>query len=292
MKHIALIVTALTLAASALADDGKPPSTGLSIFANAGAFWADKNAAEFYSGRDDNPNTINRILHSNTYGTQIWDHLVSQGLISPSAIGGYQQLQVIEYPPQMSYRLSYQIGLGIRYDYPSGFGWLLRFDLAKLTAQGGFNLSTANGADILGSDQYITCGIFGQEDRFNIDLALTKTVALTGALDLELDLGASMLNTKVKDNVIEIAGSQWSILDRTDGRIPDQDVAEYDYINQGRIGYGVFVSALLGYRVSGIGAFKLGYTCYQARIAFQDRKLWGWHHMLGIRIEMNNFSFL
>ncbi len=292
MRHIALTVAALLLAASAQADDGKPPSTGLSLFVNAGAYWAAASSAEFYSGRDENLNKINNILHSNQYGTAIWDHLVSAGRLSPSAIGDYRQLTVVEFPPQMTYRLSYQIGLGIRYDYDSGFGWLLRFDMAKLTAQGGFNLSTDNGAGILGSDQYITCGVFGNENRYNIDLAITKTIALTRAFDLEIDLGASLINTKVQENAMVIEGATYSILDRTDGRIPDVDMAQYEYFNQGRIGYGVFISALTGYRLSGIGAVKLGYTCYQARIAFADRKCWGWHHMLGIRIEMNNFSFI
>ena len=40
MKRIAIALTALLLATSAAADDGKPPSsryTGLSVFADAGA---------------------------------------------------------------------------------------------------------------------------------------------------------------------------------------------------------------------------------------------------------------
>lgn len=291
MKRVVLILTTVMLAAAAAADDGKPPSTGLSVFANASGYWAAKNAAEFYSGRDENPNTINRIIHSDQYGTAIWQRLVNAGRISPSAILNYRNFQVVEFPPEMHYRTSYQIGLGIRYDYPSGFGWLLRFDLAKLNALGGFNLSVDNGAGILGSDQYITCGILGTESRYNIDLALTKTIALNDALDLELDLGASLLNTKVQENAIEIAGSTYSILDRTGGQSPDFGVAEYEYQNQGRIGYGVFVSVLVGYRVGGIGAIKLGYTCAQDRITFVDRKVWGWQHSLGIRFEMNNFSF-
>ena len=299
MKRTVLILATLLLTASATADDGccgagsddKPPSTGLSVFANASGYWAAKNAAEFYSGRDENSNTINRIIHSDQYGSVIWTRLVNAGLISPSAIGNYRQFKVVEFPPEMYYRTSYQIGLGIRYDYNSGFGWLLRFDMAKLQALGAFNLSSDNGTGILGSNQYITCGIMGSEHRYNIDLALTKTVPLGDALDIEMDLGASLINTKVEDNIIEVGGSTYSILDRTNGQSPDYGVAEYEYQNQGRIGYGVFVSALVGYRVGGIGAIKLGYTCSQACIAFQGSKTWGWQHSVGIRFELNNFSF-
>ena len=302
MKRIVLIATLLIAAsATASADDGKPPSTGLSFFANAGAFWASNNNANFYSGRPDNPNTIDRVLHSNFFGQQLWQHLVNQGAISPSSIGSYSNLQVVEYP-DMYYRISYQIGLGLRYDYASGFGWLLRFDLARLNAIGAFNLSSDNGTGVLGSDPYIRCGILGNEERIHIDLALSKTAPLSDALDLELNLGVSLINTKVKDNLIEVGGGTWSILDVWDGQSPDYGVGSYEYINQGGIGYGVFMSALVSYSLPGMGAIKAGYTCYQAKTVLHGGTAadgsadpytaWGWQHMLGIRFEMNNFSFI
>lgn len=289
MKKAIFIIATLTLAASAVADDGKPPSTGLSVFANAGAFKASNITAGFYDGRPGNQNTIERVLKSNQYGQQIWTDLVGGGYILPSSAGTYEQLRVAEYPMQMYYRITYQIGLGIRYDYSSGYGWLLRFDLSNLTADGAFNLSTNDGT--LGSNQYIRCGIIGKEKRISIDLALTRTVAISNTLDLEIDLGASLVNTKVEDNIMEIAGRPYSIVDRWDGRTPDYGVEAYDNIvNQGGIGYGVFMSLLVGYRVPAIGAFKAGYTCYQTKTVLQGYTAWGWQHMLGIRIEMNNFK--
>ena len=301
MKRLVVVITTLLLAASATADDGKPPSTGLAFFANAGGFWADKATANFYNGRPENANTIDRVLHSEQFGPQIWQTLVSQQRISPSTIGNYSQLQVVEYA-DMYYRISYQIGLGLRYDYASGFGWLLRFDLARLTALGAFNLSSNNGAGILGSDPYIRCGILGNENRINIDLAASKTVKLNDMLNLEIDLGASLINTKVKKNLMEIGGGTWSILDIWDGQTPGYNAGAYEYINQGGIGYGVFMSALVGYSIPGIGAIKAGYTCYQTKTvlkggvgpdgAADPYTAWGWQHMLGIRIEMNNISFI
>lgn len=289
-----MVVAMLMLAQTATADPGsddKPPSPGLSVFANAGGFWADRVTANFYSGREENANTIYRVLHSNTYGEQIWTSLVNQGLISPSAISSYSQLQVVEYP-DMYYRISYQIGLGLHYVYRSGFGWLLRFDMARLNAIGAFNLSSNNGTGVLGSDPYIRCGMLGKEDRISIDVALTRSVALNDVLDLELDLGASLINTKVQDNLIEIGGGAWSILDVWGGRSPDYGVGDYTYINQGGIGYGVFVSLLVGYNVPEVGTIKAGYSCYQTRTVLEDYTAWGWQHMLGIRFEMNNFSFI
>ena len=291
MKHALLALTALLLAASATADDGKPPSryTGLSVFANGGAVWADAVTADFYSGRPDNVNTINRVLHSDSYGMQIWQNLTNAGLIS-SAVGSYEQLTVDEYP-SMYYRTSFQYGLGIRYDYASGFGWLLRFDLAKLQAIGAFNLSATNSTGLLGYDQYVRCGMLGLEDRINIELALTRAVKLSDMLDFELDLGGVVSNTKVRDNLMEINGVTYSILDIWNGQTPNVGVGTYEYINQGGIGWGVFMSGMLGYSIAGVGALRAGYTCYHSKVVLKGYTAWGWHHLLSVRFEMNNFDF-
>lgn len=298
MKRVALIITLAMLAASATADDGKPPSssrrnTGLGVFADAGAYWSSDATANFYSGRPtatDKTGGIYRIIHSNSYGHEIWQDLRTNRLIS-DAIGSERDFMIAEYA-NMYYRLSYQLGVGIRYDYESGFGWLLRFDLAKLRANGQWNLDATNGTGQLGYDRYVPCGITGIEDRINIDFAITRNVALTDALDLELDIGASLINTKVKDNLIIVNGHSYSILDRWGGNTPDVGIGSYEYINQGGIGYGFFASLLVGYQVPGIGALMVGYTCAQNRIVLQNYTAWGWHHSLGVRIEINNFSFI
>lgn len=283
----------MLLSLSALAeDDGvpRPGATGLSVFANAGAVWADGVNANFYSGRPGNANTIDRVLHSNSYGTRIWQDLRNDGLIS-SAVGSYNELQVVEYP-DMYYRTSLNIGLGIRYDYASGFGWLLRFDMWRLDAIGAFNLSTNNGTGILsGNHQYIRCGMLGQEDRINIELALSRLVDLGSGLCLEVDLGVGLNNTKVKENLMEINGSTYSILDVWNGNTPDVGVGDYEYMNQGGLGYGVFMGGYLGYRIEGVGAIKAGYTCYHSSANLKGYNLWGWSHVLNVRFEINNFSF-
>lgn len=290
MRRAVLFAVAIMLAASATADDSKPPSTGLSFFANTGAFWAGNATANFYSGKPANANTINRVLHSQTYGTEIWTILVQQHLISPTAIGSYNQLQVVEYP-DMYYRTSLQIGVGLRYDYPSGFGWLLRFDLDRLETVGAFNLSSDGGTGILGTDQYVRCGMLGRENRVSAELAITRTVPLSDNFCVEIDLGASLVNTQVKDNIMEIGGGTWSILDVWNGQSPAYGTQVFDYINQGGFGYGVFIAFLAGWQVPGMGAIKAGYTCSQARTVLEGYTAWDWHHMLGVRIEMNNFSF-
>ena len=288
----------MLLAATASGEDGDVPRrgpgshyTGLSVFAGAAAIWADNNTANFFSGRPDNANTINRVLHSNTYGTDIWNRLVRQGLISPSAIGNYSQLTVAEYP-EMSYRVSYQMGVGLRYDYASRFGWLLRVDVARLNATGAFNLSSTNGTGILSqTGQYIRCGVAGRAERINIDFAVLHTYPLSASLDVETDLGFNLNNIKVKENLIEVEGTTYSILDRWGGRTPDDGVGEYDYINQGGVGIGGWAAVWVGYAFPSVGAIRAGYTLYRHRTVLEGYSAWGWSHLVGLRFEMNNFSF-
>ena len=288
MRHCLAIVVALLLAGAAVADDGKPPSTGLSIVGGASAFLASNTTADFYAGLPHNANTIERVLHSDTYGRPIWQSLVDQHLISPSSIGSHTALQVEEYP-HMAYRLSLQYGLGVRYDYRSGFGWQLRFDIAQLQAIGAFNLGSSNGAGILGTNQYIRCGMLGREDRITIDLSLCRRVDVGGNWSIEVDLGAQLLNTKVRENLMEVGGKAYSILDVWDGRTPDAGVGEYEYLNQGGIGYGVYAGVWLGYNV-GVGFLRLGYNCLQQYVNLEGYAAWGWQHAVGIRLEMNNFN--
>ena len=292
-RFFTVLVTFLAMNAALADDDGVPrrgPS-GLSVYANAGVIWADGVNANFYSGRPENVNTIDRVLYSNSYGTQIWNELKSAGFID-GTIANYNQLRVEEYA-NMYYRTSFQYGLGIRYDYESGFGWLLRFDLLRLRANGVFNLGSTTGTGILtNSRRYIPCDIMGLEDRIHIDLAITRTVYLGGNICLELDLGATLNNTKVRENKMKIASSTYSILDVWNGNTPDVGVGSYEYVNQGGIGWGVFMSGLVGYGIRGIGAIKAGYTCYHSRTNLIGYDSMGWQHSIFVRFEINNFSFL
>lgn len=305
MRRVCIVMMALMASTAAMAsaeglmsetasaDDGVPRRgpTGLSVFASAGAVWADDVNANFYSGREGNVNTISRVLYSNSYGTRIWNDLKNDGLIDGS-IGSYNQLK-IEEDANMYYRTSFQYGLGIRYDYANGFGWLLRFDMMRLQANGVFLLGSTTGTGILTNNhRYIPCDIMGKEDRINIDLAITRTVDLGGNLCLELDLGASINNAKVKENLMNIDGGTYSILDVWNGNTPDVGVGDYEYVNQGGLGWGVFMSGCLGYQVAGVGAIKAGYTCYHAKTNLKGYEAMGWHHSIFVRFEINNFSFL
>lgn len=298
MKHTLLFLSlAILLSATPLqaqkkkASAKQPRITGLAVSVDAGLLIPNAKQANFYSGRPGNPNTIDRVLCSELYGTQIWSSLVSQQLISPSAIPSYSAFRIAEYA-DMYYKLSYQIGLGIRYNYNSGWGWMLNFDFSQLTAAGQFLLSSDNGTGIPGSRQYIPCDIYGLEKRILIDFAVARRVPLTNILDLEIALGIGVNNTKVSENGMNIAGHTYSILDVWGGQSPYSGIGSYDYINQGGIGFGSLASVALGYNMPG-ATLDFGYACRYMQTLFKgynDNDCFALQHNVFFRFNINNFT--
>ncbi|MDY6288639.1 MAG: hypothetical protein SPM02_04215 [Bacteroidales bacterium] len=301
MKHyislflIALLVCAMPLQAQK--QKKKASSTpqqhlsGLGVSINAGLLIPNAKQANFYSGRPGNENTIDRVLRSEQYGTQIWSSLVNQGLISPSAIPSYSAFTIAEYP-DMYYKLTYQIGVGIRYDYNSGWGWLLSFDFSQVTAAGQFLLSSDNGVGIPGSRQYVPCDIFGVEKRVLIDFSILRRFPITDILDLEFSLGADINNTKVTENAMMIGGRSYSILDVWGGQSPYAGSGSYDYINQGGIGFGALSSLALGYNLNG-SAIDFGYALRYMQTKYKgynDSDSFALQHTIFFRFNLNNFK--
>ena len=269
-------------------DDG----TGLEVFINAGLFIPSAKQANFYSGRPENANTIERVLFSDTYGRQIWESLVNSGYLR--GVGNYSEMQLADYP-DMYYKLGYQIGFGLRYGYKHGWGWLARFDYSQLTAAGAFHIYNGPQASVLTNrDRYVTCAMYGLENRINIDIALTKRFPIDNDWQIEGDIGFNLNNTKVKENKMEINGAYYSILDVWNGRRPDSGVGSYDYVNQGGIGVGGFVTLSFAYVMANRGSLELGYTCYYTQTRYKgynDADAFAFQHAVFVRANLYNFSF-
>lgn len=298
MRRTALFLLSVMLSTGVIAEDwdvhrpwgASDQFSGLSVFLDAGLLLANNQHSMFYGGQEGNVN-IYRIMHSQAYGENIWRLLVDQGRISPSAIHNYGELQVVE-SAHMFYKPACQLGFGFRYDYNNGMGWMVRFDYAKLTAAGAFNLSSTNGTGVLtDNNQYITCGIYGLEERINIDLALCDRIPLSSMLDLDVQVGFNFNNSKVEENKMEIGGAFFDILDYYGGRSPDMGFVPMEYINQGGIGYGGFATLALCYPLNASAA-TLGYTFYYNKITLEGYTAFAPQHVIFLRFDLNNFTFL
>lgn len=265
---------------------------GLSLCVDAGMLIPNDKQASFYDGRSG-PNTIDRVLYSQAYGPDIWQRLKDGGFIT-DAVGSYNNLQVVEWP-SMYYKNAFQFGFGLRYGYNGGWGWLLRVNFARMTAAGEWLLSSDNGTGIMSDrGRYVRCGMMGVENRIIIDLALVKQFFIDDHWSLDAEAGVSFNNTKVKEHQMEIAGSNYSILDIWDGATPDYGTGSYEYMNQGGLGYGGFGSLAASYTIPNYGSLSVGYMCYYTQTHFpdfNDDDAFAPQHVIFVRATIYNFLF-
>ena len=259
---------------------------GLSVSIDAGCAIPNQNTAAFYNGTNGNQNTIERILHSQMYGQNIWTNLVNQGLISPSAITDYHGLQIVE-QANTEYTIALQLGLGLRYDFVKRFGMIARFDHIKLTAKGMFNLSSGAPTSILSNkNQYIPCGIYGTESRTYIDLGLFKSFFVNDSWRFVLDFGLNLNSTKVLSNDIEIGGKEYSILDVWGGNSPTYGMQSYGYYQSG-IGYGFFITPCFEYVLPNAMGIDFGLSLYYIKVNIPGYEEFKPHCNLFVRFLTN-----
>ncbi len=296
MRKTLFFLSLFCLIAFNVAAGGRPTSlalSGLSVFVDAGLLVPNGKQASFYSGRPDCPNTINRVLHSQAYGNEIWSLLKGQGYMQ--GIGSYNEIEIAEYP-SMYYKLTYQIGLGIRYDYSGGWGWQLRFDYSQLSATGIVQLLNGPQAGVLtNQSRYVSCGMLGTENRIYIDLALTKRFRLSSSFELETDLGFNFNNTKVKSQDMTVCGRNFNLLDIW-GSANElySGVGSYEYINQGGLGIGGFGSVALSFVMPGTGSLDIGYSLYYTQTVYTDYNksdAFALQHVIFAKFNLNGFSF-
>lgn len=288
-SHLVLLYILFILIGSHPGMMSAQTGSGLSFSLDAGVLRANNATANFYNGAPQNANTINRILHSQAYGQEIWQNLKNQGFIT-DAIGSYSQLNVVEYG-DMQYKIAFQLGMGFRYEYNGGWAWLMRFDYAKLNAVGAFNLSRDNNTGIISGNRYVTCDIAGEENRINIDLGIAKRFYLSSGQFVGLEMGGNLNNTKVISNDIRIAGETYSILDVWNGESPSAYSASYEYINQGGLGYGAFASICWGFSLPNGSAASVGYTLYYNKINLDNYSSLAAQHLFSLKFDITGFGF-
>ncbi len=263
---------------------------GLALSIGGGVSFISNNTAGFYSGRPENANTINRILHSERYGYPIWIALTEQGLIS-DAVSNYQQLQVTEYGI-MDYALGIQLHFGFRYALERGWGWGIKFDYSKYNVRGAFLLDATNGTGVVSNvGRYVSCPIAGAEKRIFFDLGVSKRFRLGNGFDFGIDAGLNVNNVTVLSNDIQIAGVTTSILDVWNGQSPSDYVQEYEYINQGGLGLGAFAALSYGITLPSLTALSLVYTAYYTKINLYGYERYAFQNLISVRIDINNLDF-
>jgi len=263
---------------------------GMEASINVGAYFGNKNTANFYNGagNEDGMNSADKIINNVHYLNMINDVLEQNGYRYPLEEGKYHT----EYPTNMTYLPSIYAGLTGRYWLSRKLGISVSMNYSKLVSKDNFVIYNDN--DIPPSnkeDQYVIGTIMGQEDRINIDIGLINSFYLSDKMRFILETGFNLNNTVVQANKIEIYGLVLDIMYKGPGDyVPGGNVQQYEF-RQGGIGYGAYVTPGLQFNFSESVSVDLVSQFYFTYIDLEHYSNWGFQWAPFLRFNFTRLFF-
>ena len=253
--------------------------SGMEAGINMGAFFADRNTANFYSGagNEEGMNSADRVIYNVHYVNMINDVLEQNGyryLLGVDENGDPEYHA--EYPTSMSFMPSIYAGLTGRYWLSRKFGISISMNFSRLTTSDKFVIY--NDVEMPPSnkeDQYILASIAGQDDRVNINLGLINSFVLSDRLNFILEYGFNLNNTTVKFNKIEIYGLVLDIMYKGPHDYVPGGMGQQYEIRQGGIGYGAYLTPGLQLNFTNDISMDLVCDVYYSYISLEHYSQWG-----------------
>ncbi len=262
--------------------------SGFEAGLNVGAYFGNKNTANFYNGagNEDGMNSADKIINNEHYLNDINAVLEQNGYRYPLEEGLYHT----EYPQNMTYQPAIYAGLTARYWLNRKIAISASMNYSKLTTKDQFVIY--NDGDIPPSnkeDQYVLGNIAGQEERVNIDLGIVNCFPIHERMNFIFEVGFNINNTTVVMNKIEIYSLVLDIKYKGPGDyIPGGNVQQYSF-RQGGIGYGAYATPGLQIKFAdGISADILS-QFYYSYISLEHYSNWGLHWAPYIRFNFTGF---
>jgi hypothetical protein len=215
---------------------------GLEAGINVGAYFANKNMANFYNGanNEDGRNSGDRIINNIYYLNSINEVLEQNGYRYPLEEGLYET----EYPVAMKYTPAIYAGLTGRYWLNKKIAISVSMNYSKLYARDNFVIYNTN-PDIPPSNrenQYVIGTVLGVEERVNIDLGLINSFAIHEKANFIMEYGFNINNTAALENKLEIYGLVLDIKYKGPyDYVPGGNTPQYNFTQKG-IGYGGYIS--------------------------------------------------
>ncbi len=213
--------------------------TGFVFGLNIGAYFGNKNSANFYNG--DGTGSIN---DNQAQKLTIEERLLESGTPTiqqvTNAIGAESFFIPFDSSPlAMRYNPGIMIGLRVGYRFNNENGFFLDANVATLKAADKFTLQTNLLPDPMqGTADVRLYNIIGEESRLNITLGYRAAVVINDGSNWYLEGGASMLAIRLEQNFLEIEGQTYNLwVDRTFG--PNN--INGPTANLTSTGYGVFL---------------------------------------------------
>lgn len=288
---VLLCVSVQSKAQESISYQNQYMDTGLQGSLNIGAFFADKNTANFYSGSNtaEGMNNAERVLHNPYYLNDINATLEQNGYRYP-LIEGYFET---EYPVQMHYKIAMTGGIGLRYWITPRWAVTLNTAFARLHTTELLLIHNTN-PNLPPSNKenhYVKGYVSGTDNRVQLDLGVESKHIISENIYLLMGTGFNLNNTTVQTNKIEIYDLILDIKYRgPHDYVPNGTQQQYNF-RQGGIGFGMYLSPGLEFVfLNNISVDIMAYS-YYSKINLQNYDNWGLHFMPHIRFNLSNLLF-
>ncbi len=180
--------------------DEQIDTTKFFVGINLGAYFANSESARFYSGTPNvTPYGIDYILSNPRNQATFRNYF------------GNPPFRVVEYPNNPSYNTSLEIGLHAGYRINKIFSLFLDFNTTQLDYKQAFTIENKNYNNNKPGPNYEQIPIFGEENRFYINLGPQINFYSSGNSTAYLSAFANATNVNLKRNYIVIDNQEYEI---------------------------------------------------------------------------------
>jgi len=250
-------------------------STGFSFGLNMGAFWANKYQANFYNGSNVNDDSINLVFGNKYYLNEITAAL-------------NDTFHNVQLPAEMHYQPAMLIGFNIKYNMTHNLGVFLQFNYQALRAKDVFTMDLGP-PGVYHQDSSLICPIWGKEDRYNIDLGISKDFSLSKNIAIFAEGGMNINYTKVKEHKIAIGSLEYSLINIYGNQpyIPNTQMQTYT-MHLGGWGIGGFVNAGVRLIFNNHVSLDPGASFYWSQIKLKGYTAYRPHFAVFVRLSYQN----
>ncbi|MCF8296885.1 MAG: hypothetical protein K9J13_05000 [Saprospiraceae bacterium] len=241
---------------------------------NFGFYFANKATANYYNGSDKNENKIQYILGNKYRRDEITREL---NVVDSFALK--------ELPTQMKYAPAVMVGFYTRGELSKTLGIVFQFNFQNLKTTDYFTIERDPPIGYLREPDLILCPIYGEEKRINIDVGISKIFRPKEKVQIFVEGGFNMNNTKVVASKIQIENLEYSLVNvyLNQNYVPNSNLQEYT-INQGGIGFGTFLSSGVKLNFSDAISVDPGATLYWKSIHLEGYDYTKLHYSLYVRM--------
>lgn len=278
LKTLCLFITILIFSARTFATptnfelrthpgDSTRNNKGFIFGINMGAFFANKFHAGFYDGSPENVDSMGLVFTNYYYLQDIKRELSDT-------------FRLLELPQNIKFQPAMQVGFYVKYNFDNNFGVFMQFNYAKLKAKDVFTMGIGPDPSYLTFDNIQMFSIIGTEERINIDIGVNKTFETSKTIQLFLEGGLNINNTRIKEHKIYIGSKDFSLINIYGTTPYAQNTQQQTYEPRlGGLGIGAFagggvrfvfnnkISLDPGFTFFWAQAKHVGYTAYKPHYA-------------------------